>query len=373
MKLTVKTAVFLALGGILFSCGQQSDIEKLKEKRINLKKQVAALDEEIRSLDTTKTTFLPLVRPSEVKVGDFKHQVIVQGEVKTDKAVTINAEANGQIKSINVTEGQKVKKGHVLARIDTEILSSNVQEVKTQLEFAEYNYEKQKELFDRGVGTEFELEQASNQLNTLKSKLNTLETQKSKSVVQAPFDGVIDEVFSNEGEMAGMQSPLMRIVNNEEVRIAANISEHYYTKIKEGTPAKAFIPTLNDTLDLTISSIGNFIHPTNRTFRVQANVKDNELLLPNMLAELHVTDLMIDSAVIVPAEAILKSQENEDYVFVLMEKDKAFTVEKVIVKIISKHKGQAAIEPISRKLQAGEKVVTEGGRGITDEDIVRTF
>jgi RND family efflux transporter MFP subunit len=373
MKLTVKTVTFLVLGGFLYSCGQQSDIEKLKEKRAKLKTEVAALDEEIRSLDTTKTAFLPLVRPSEVKIGDFKHQVIVQGEVNTDKEVTINAEANGQIQSINVTEGQKVKKGHVLARIDTEILASNVQEVKTQLEFAEYNYEKQKELFDRGVGTEFELEQASNQLNTLKSQLNTLETQKSKSVVRAPFDGVIDEIFSNEGEMAGMQSPLMRIVNNEEVRIAANISEHYYTKIKEGTPAKAFIPTLNDTLDLTISSIGNYIHPTNRTFRVQANVKDNKLLLPNMLAELHVTDLMIDSAVVVPAEAVLKSQKNEDYVFVLKEKNGAFAVEKVIVKIISQHKGQTAIEPISRKLQAGEKVVVEGGRGITDQDIVRTF
>ncbi|MEX1192475.1 MAG: efflux RND transporter periplasmic adaptor subunit [Brumimicrobium sp.] len=373
MKLTVKTVVFLALGGVLFSCGPQSDIEKLKEKRAKLKTQVAALDEEIRSLDTTKTRLLPLVRPGEVKIGGFKHQVIVQGEVQTDQEVTINAEANGQIKSINVTEGQKVKKGHVLARIDTEILSSNVQEVKTQLDFAEYNYEKQKELFDRGVGTEFELEQASNQLNTLKSQLNTLQTQRSKSVVKAPFDGVIDEIFSNEGEMAGMQSPLMRIVNNKEVRISANISEHYYTKIKEGTPAKAYIPTLNDTLDLTINSIGNYIHPTNRTFRVQANVKDNKVLLPNMLAELHVTDLKIDTAVIVPTEAILKSQKNEDYVFVLKEKEDGFAVEKVIVKVISKHKDEAAIEPISRKLQNGEKVVTEGGRGITDQDIVRTF
>lgn len=373
MKLTVKTVAFLALGGILFSCGQQSDMDKLKEKRAKLKAEVAALDEEIRSLDTTKTTFLPLVRPSEVRIGEFKHQVIVQGEVNIDKEVTINAQANGQIESINVSEGQKVKKGQTLARIDTEILASNVEELKTRLEFAEYNYEKQKELFDRGVGTEFELEQASNQLNTLKSQLNTLQTQKSKSVVKAPFDGIVDEIFSNEGEMAGMQSPLMRIVNNEEVRIAANISEHYYTKIKEGTPAKAFIPTLNDTMDLTISSIGNYIHPTNRTFRVQAKVEDNELLLPNMLAELHVTDLMLDSAVIVPAEAVLKSQKNEDYVFVLSKKDNAFAVEKVIVKVISQHKGQVAIEPVSRKLRSGEKVVTEGGRGITDEDIVRTF
>jgi RND family efflux transporter MFP subunit len=373
MKLVMKTVVFLALGVVLFSCGPQSNIDKLKEKRAKLKIEVAALDEEIRSLDTTKVTFLPLVRPGKVKIGGFKHRVIVQGEVKTDQSVTINAEANGQIKSINVSEGQKVKKGHILARIDTEILASNVEEIKTRLDFADYNYKKQKELFDRGVGTEFELEQASNQLNTLKSQLNTLQTQQSKTVVRAPFDGVIDEIFSNEGEMAGMQSPLMRIVNNDEVRISANISEHYYTKIKEGTPAKAFIPTLNDTLDLTITSIGNYIHPTNRTFRIQANVKDNKLLLPNMLAELHVTDLKIDTAVIVPAEAILKSQENEDYVFVLKAKDNAFDVEKIIVKVISKHNGQAAIEPITRKLSEGEQVVIEGGRGITDQDNVRTF
>lgn len=373
MKTAVKTVTVLVLGIVLFSCGPQSDLDKLKEKRAKLKAEVAALDEEIRSLDTTKATFLPLVKPGSVKVGDYKHQVIVQGEVKTDQEVTINSEANGQIRSINVKEGQVVKKGDVLARIDTEVLSSNIQEVKTQMEFAEYSYEKQKELFDRGVGTEFELEQASSQLNALKSQLSTLQTQQSKTVVRAPFAGVIDEIFSNEGEMAGMQSPLLRIVNNDEVRIIANVSEHYYTKIKEGTPAKAFIPTLDDTLELTINSIGNYIHPTNRTFRIQADVKENELLLPNMLAELHVTDLKLDSAVIVPATSILKSQKNEDYVFVLKEKEDAYTVEKVIVRVISKHKGSAAVEVVNGKLKKGDQVVIEGGRGITEADIVRTF
>ncbi|MDX1651027.1 MAG: efflux RND transporter periplasmic adaptor subunit [Brumimicrobium sp.] len=370
----IVTPAFLILTAIaVFSCGPKGDIEKLKEKRAELKSELSELDEKIRSLDTSKEMRLPLVKPGEVKIGKFEHHVIVQGDVITDKAVTINAEANGIIQSVEVKEGQRVRTGQVLARIDTEILQRNIEELKTRLDFAEYTYNKQKELKQRGVGTEFELEQAENQYEALQYQLKTLKAQQAKTIVKAPFDGVVDEIFMHQGEMAGVQAPLLRLVNNSNVRIVGNISEAYYTKVKEGSIAKAYFPTLKDTLNLKISSIGNFIHPTNRTFRVQADVENNKVLLPNMLAELQVTDLSLDSAVIVPARAVLKSQNNEDYIFILNKKDDAFKAEKIFVEIISQQKGETAIRPKTRALKEGEKVVIDGGRGITENDIVRTF
>lgn len=357
----------------ILGCNTQSNIDKLKDKRAKLKAEVAELDEQIRSLDTNSVTYLPLVKVQEATIDRYKHEIVVQGQVKTDQEVLINAEANGIIESIHVKEGEYIKKGQVLAKIDTEILASNINEIKTNLEFAEYAYEKQKELFDRGIGTEFELKQAKNQMNSLKSQLNTVQTQKSKSNVRAPFNGFIDEIFTHTGEMASAQAPLFRLVNNKNVRLTADISEHYYTHIKVGTPVKAYIPTLKDTMSITVTAIGNYIHPTNRTFKIQSDVKNNKLLLPNMLAELHVTDLVIDSALIVPSSSLLKSQENEDYIFVLHEKKKGYEVEKVVVEIVSKYNGEAAIKAISRELLAGEKIATDGSRGVTNGDLVRIF
>lgn len=373
MKNRLRTIMVLAVGAGIFACSPQVKLDKLKEKRSKLKTELSEIDNQIRELDTSGAkTLLPLVKIDSARIGSFKHQINVQGEVSSDRTVMINAEANGLIESIKVSEGQKVNKGQILAEIDTEILSSNIQEVKTRLDFAEYNLEKQKELFDRGVGTEFELEQATNQVKTLKSQLETLQTQRSKAIVKAPFSGVVDEIMTFEGEMTGMQSPIMRLVNNKEVKVGADISEHYYTKVKEGTKAKAYFPTLKDTIELEITSIGNYIHPTNRTFRVKSVVEDNELLLPNMLAELYITDLKIDSAVVVPSRSLLKSQQNEDYIFVLEKNGKNWDAKRVFVEVISRHKGEAAIKTVSTSLKDGANVVVDGGRGITDGDKVRT-
>lgn len=360
-------------GTLALGCKEQSDIDKLKEKRSEMKAELAVIDEKIRELDTNKNVFLPLVQTELAKVDRFKHEVIVQGQVKTDQEVMINAEASGNVQSINVREGEFVRKGQTLARIDTDILASNIEEIETALEFAEYTYEKQKELFDRGVGTEFELKQANSQLSSLKSQLNTIQTQKSKALVRAPFDGYIDEIFTRHGEMASPQTPLFRLVNNSNVRLSADISEHYYTRIEVGTPVKAYVPTLKDTLVLKITAVGNYINPTNRTFRVQSDVSGNERLLPNMLVQLHVTDQVIDSALIVPSTSLLKSQENEDFVFVLKKDKESYLVERVDVEIISRYHGQAAIRPLSKTIRAGEKIATAGSRGITDGDRVRTF
>lgn len=373
MKLIKYSVLTLVIASLAVSCGEQSNLDKLKSKRAKLKSEIAALDAEIREMDTVKVGYLPLVKTGSVKKDTFVNNVIVQGEVKTDKEIMINAEANGIIDKIHVSEGDYVKKGQTLAQIDTEILTSNIKEIETRIEFAEYAYNKQKELKERGVGTEFELEQASNQLNTLKSQLNSIKTQRSKTTVSAPFSGFVDEIFTNEGEMAGAQSPILRLVNNDEVKLIANISENYYTKIKEGTPIKAFIPTLSDTIDLKVSAVGNFINPTNRTFRVQAIVKDNKQLLPNMLAELHITNLIIPNAIIVPSTSLLKSQQNEDYLFVIEGEEGQLKVRKQLVTILSRHKGEAAVEPIDGRLDNNVKVVTEGGRGVTNNDAVRTL
>lgn len=371
MKKYFKSLVILGIVVSVVACSPDSKLDKLKEKRAALKTQVADLDEQIKNMDTAKVVMLPYVESLPAEFGVFKHKIIVQGDVETDKAAMIVAEANGLIKSIPVKEGQAVTKGQILAQIDTEILASNIKELQTQLDFAEYNLGKQNQLFDRGVGTEFELKQAKNQVAGLRSQLNTVKTQSSKSIVRAPYSGVIDEIVTYPGEMASPQSPILRLVNNKEVRVTGNISEHYYRTIKEGSKVEIFVPTLRDTFDLTISSVGNFINPTNRTFRVKADIKNNTTLLPNMLAEMHITDLVIDSTLIVPAVALLKTQKNESYIFVLNKEGEHYKASQVMIEVISQYQNKAAIKTIGREIKANDLVVTAGGRGISDGDIVR--
>lgn len=308
----------------------------------------------------------PLVHVSKIEMKPFSHEIRVQGNVETDQDILLNAEMGGLITKITVKEGQKISKGQTIATIDASILASNQVEIQTQLDYAKYILSKQEQLHDKGVGSEFELEAAKNQVASLETKLKSLSTQKGKAVIKAPFSGIIDQVFARNGQMAGPQSPIVRLVNNNKVDIVASISEKHLSKVKIGTPLRVTFPNYKDLeLDLTVTNIGNYIEPTNRTFRIVAGLDKNELLLPNMLAEVHITDVSVPSGMVLPATSIQKDQDNMSFIYILEGKK----VKKVFVTVISNFEGNTLIKT-DEELK-GADVVVKGAKGVVDEDDVR--
>lgn len=357
----MKTSIILLLialsGALVFtSCGGDASKEETKEEEVKLE---------------------PKVTLGKVEMKPFTHEIRVQGNVETDEDITLSAEMGGLITRINVKEGQTVRKGAVIATVDASVLSSNVQELQTQLEYAEYMLGKQEELQKRGVGSEFDLETAKNQVNSLKASMRSLNTQRGKATIRAPFTGVIDQVYAKKGSMAGPAAPIVRLVNNKDIDIVSTISEKHFANVQVGTPIRVTFPNYMDTtLNLKVSNVGNYIEPTNRTFRVMANVPNNTLLLPNMLAEVSITDMKVDKGMVIPSKSILKDQNNNDFIFVARDEKSAdgvttYTVSQIDVVIIERFEGEALIET-SAELKAGDNVVIEGARGIADQDVVRT-
>lgn len=316
----------------------------------------------------------PLVVLSDVEQKAFTHEIRVQGNVETDEDITLSAEMGGLITSISVKEGQKVSKGQVIAQVDASVLSSNVSEIQTQLEYAEYMLKKQEELQKRGVGSEFDLETAKNQVNSLKASMRSLNTQRGKAVIRAPFSGVVDQVFARNGQMAGPSSPIVRLVNNAKIDIVSSISEKHFSSVRVGTPIRVSFPNYIDTsIILTITNVGNYIEPTNRTFRIMTTVPNNTMFLPNMLAEVSITDMNVADGTVIPSKSILKDQDNKDFVYMAKSvKGKAeYSVEKVFVTVLGKFEGEALIET-NEKVKKGLKVVVDGARGIANGDQVRS-
>lgn len=348
MKTTIKRLIyFLPLALIATACTQ-----------------AVATNEKTEDLE-------PLVVLEKVELKPFQHEIKVQGNVETDQDIILSSEMGGLITDIYVKEGQRVSQGQVIARVDGSVLASNMVELQTQLKYAEYMLDKQKELNKRGVGSDFDLETAQTQVNSIKASMNSLSTQQGKTAVKAPFTGVIDQVFANAGQMAGPASPIVRLVNNNTVDIVATVSEKHLMSIHEGTAIEVSFPNYSDTtIHLKVTNVGNYIEPTNRTFRIMSTIKNNKVLLPNMLAEVKVTDLSVDNGLVIPSKAISKDQDNYDFVYVAKPEGKLFKVAKKNIEVISTFEGQALIKDNSI-LKAGEFIVTEGGKGITDGEIVR--
>lgn len=368
-----KFIYFIALGSFLAACGAAEtnpELDALNSKRDSLKIELADIDAQILELDTAKAEVIPIVTADKVTVQDFVHQVEVPGTVETDQNALINAESSGVIKRIHVREGQTVSKGQTLITIDSEILASTMDELKASLELADYMFEKQQELKDKGVGVEIEYEQAKNQKLSLEKKIKTMRSQQGKTIVRAPFSGVIDDIMVNEGEMAAPQIPLLRIVNNSNVTINATLSENLLSKVNIGTAVEMRFPSLDDTMIVsTVSNKGNYIDPTNRTFRIQIAVKNNKLLLPNQFAELNVTDFTRKDAIVIDSEALLQDTDNNMYVYRLTPSGDELkqNVEKIYIKVVKRFKGEACIEG---PIKDGDLLVVKGAKGITEADKV---
>lgn len=316
------------------------------------------------------TDRLPLVTTETIERAPFKHEIRVQGNIETDLDVLISAEMGGMITGITANEGQRVSKGQVLASIDASVLNSNLQELETQLEYAEYMLKKQEELNDKGVGSEVELEGSRNQVAALKAKIKSLNTQKGKATITAPFSGVIDQVYGKNGQIAGPQTPLFRLVNNEIVDVVASVSEKHYANVQVGTDMKVSFPNYTDTtISLKVTNVGNYIEPTNRTVRIRSTIKNNDFLLPNMLAEVSITDLEVDSGLVVPSKSILKDNENRDFVYVVEKSKKGSIVSKRNVSVVSKYNGNCLIAETS-EVKTGDQIVVDGARGVAQNDIV---
>lgn len=374
-----KMGSIVLLGALMAACGGASEetneeLDELMAKRDSLKAELTIINTKITELDTSKEVLIPLVSASDVVERRFVHKVEVQGGVESDKNALVNAEASGMIDRIHVKEGQKVSAGSPLITIDAEILASNIEEVKTSLEMAEYMLEKQEKLMDSGLGVEMEYTQAKNQVESLKKRLKTMQTQKGKTTVRAPFTGIVEDVMVSMGEMAAPGVPLLRIVNNDEVTVSASLSENLLSKISEGSEVELRIPSLGDTvIQSSVKSRGNYIDPVNRTFRIIVEVKDNELLLPNQLAKVNVVDFVRDSALVVNAESILQDTQNRNYVYKLIDfKDGDYAVEKVFVKVHKRYQGDACVSPMGKSsLSGGDRIVLEGAKGITVTDRVQ--
>ena len=324
----------------------------------------------------------------ELLTEDFEHWVELQGALESDNDVMLTPQTAGTISRIYVKEGQKVRRGQIIAYMDSDIISSNVEEVQTALENAEYVYDKQVALYERGVGTEFDTTQAYNQVQSLKRKISTLRTQAGKSAVVAPFDGYVEEVYPSQGEVGGPGMPICHLVGLNTIRATAAISESYFRNIGKGSLVSVEVPALDTAIEQEITRVSKYVNPNNRTYQIHIDLDNkNESLVPNLVAKIAVLDKLIEGAKVVESRSIQYDKDGNPYVYWLelkaesdeeaSEEDEEATTKYVahlsFVESLSSYRGMTAIRIIDA-IPAKSKIVTIGAEGIQDgEEVVISF
>tara|TARA_Y100000310_G_scaffold337332_1_gene424151 strand:- start:5720 stop:6799 length:1080 start_codon:yes stop_codon:yes gene_type:complete len=356
----------------MVGCGQEEDklgqLKSLKEEKKELEAQIKTLESELKAEGLLKAEINEIsVTSVKMSPTPFKHEIEVRGGVESRKDVVLSAETMGRIVAINVTEGQKVSKGQLLIQLDADIIRNNIGEVETQLELAATIYEKQAKLWEQNIGTEVQYLQAKNNKESLESRLATLKSQLRQSNVYAPFSGVIDNVPARVGQMAQPGMQLVRIVNQDDMYITADVSESYLGKFSEGQVAKVYFPSQDKTIETKIMSVGSVIKSENRTFEIELKMPKIDFdAKPNQVVVLQLVDYKNESAFVVPTK-VIQTDSKGSYLFEIVDEGGMKKAKKAYVTPGLSYKLQTEI---TEGLKNGQLIANEGYRDLSEGVVV---
>ena len=333
----MKKIISLSIIAIIFSCCSEKSKETKKDKTEKYKVPVF-----VKTID----------------YESFKNYFEASGTVEAIYDAFISPEISGQIKKIHIREGERVTKNTILVTLNKNVIQKGIDEVKIALKLAETVYKKQKELWDQKIGSEIQYLTAKTNKKSLEKKLKTIEAQSEMAIIKAPFDGIVDEIFQKEGELAIPGMRIMQLVNLSKLNINADVSEAYLSKIKKGDSVLVEFPSYPDIkLNVPVYRTGNVVKPQNRTFIVQLKINNQkEKLKPNIISILHINDYSNDSAFVVPS-IIIKKDIKGDFIFLADKQGENYIANKKYIETGRSYKDKTEI---LKGVKKGQKVIING-------------
>lgn len=368
----------LAVTLFLASCGGGTESVSLEEQSIEtlrdslrakqgryqaMAKDIESLKTLIEQKDPSAKKRLPVVTTQKVERSDFAHYTDVQGSVEAEDLVSVSSETGGRIVDLKIQEGQAVRKGQLVAKVDLEQIEKQIAELETQLELANDLYDRQKRLWDQEIGSEVQYLQAKNNKERLEKSLESIKLQLSKEDVYAPISGVVEMLIVNAGEIAAPGAPIAQILNTSKVKIVADVPETLIRAVNKGERVTASIPALDWEKEVRITDLGRTIDKTNRTLKIEAAISNNGKIKPNLLATMRIKDREEKDVVTIPLELVQQEVGGDKYVMVKTQDDESAVAKKVYVKTGESYEGNVVIED---GLKGGEEIIVKGSRSLND-------
>ena len=377
--------IFIIVSSLIFSCESENksvseviasnniELIKLKREEINNKQQeiykkLNLIDLKLNELENNSKN--PIVSTSRIIKQDFNHYVELQGDVKSEKIISIYPEFSGIINEIFVKSGESVDKGQVLATIDDGGLKQQLSQLQITFNLAKTTYERQERLWGQKIGSEIQYLESKSMFEAQSKAIEQLTKQLNKTIIKAPFSGIIDNVIVKKGEVVYPgRSNLMLLVNMQEMYVESKVPENYINSITKGKDVVIEAPMLNIALKSKIRLVANYINPLNRTYRIEAEIpKNNYKIKPNLNVKLKVNDYTSENAILIKLNHINIDSNNDEYVYKIINKDGKNYALKTIIET---GKNNGNFIEVLKGLTENDEIVSEGARKITNNSEVK--
>ena len=358
----------------LIESGDLEELKKRKKEYVDemntMKVELNEINDGISLLDENER--LTLVSKYEIQQTIFNTYIEAQANLKTRKNILILPEFQGTLEKVFVSEGQKVKKGQLLAEINDSGLNEQYEQMVIQAEFAKENFERTQRLWDNNIGSEMQYLKSKTDYEASKKMVDQMKDRLSKTKIYAPFDGEIDEIISNVGSnlIPGV-SQILRLVNLDIIYAESFVSEKYISFIGEGTEAIVQIPLLNMDYRSSVNQTGNFINPSNRTFRIEVPVENfDNRIKQNLDAKIKINIYKKDDAIVIPLRIVREDALGKNFVYVMSEDNKegVYLTSKQFITLGNKSEDKVEV---TEGLDLGDIVVLEGAYSVEDSQRVK--
>ena len=326
MQNVLKTASVITALVLLAACGgtttkvekgkdkivaeKKAQLEKMKGDQKALSDKIIALEEEIIALDPSqKKENAKLVAIAPLETGSFTHYIDLQGRIDaTNIAYVAPRGQGGLVKAIYIKQGDYVKKGQLLLKLDDAMAQKQIDQLNTQLAYAKDILKRQQNLWDQHIGTEVQLLSAKNNVESIEKQIATAKEQSSFSNVYAEMSGVAETVNIKVGEFF-QGGPQIRIVNTSDLKIVAQVPENYLDRVGVGSKVMVNFPDLgNKTFTTKVSVAGKLIDPNSRSFYIEAKMPVDKSLRPNQIALIKIQDYTAKDVITIPVNTL----QNDD-------------------------------------------------------------
>jgi membrane fusion protein (multidrug efflux system) len=357
-----------------------NDVELLKSRKSEIDAKLEELSLDLDQLNNklsilNKDRNTPLITTITTSEQKFNHFIELQGNVKTKQNVLVYPEMPGILNKVYVKEGQKVIKDEILATIDDGGLSQQLLLLKSNEQLAKTTFERQKRLWDQQIGSEIQYLQAKTSYNSQKNATRQLKKQLGKFTIRAPFSGIIDNVFKEKGTVVapGPGAEIFRIINLSNMYIETDVPESYISSIKKNKMVEVNFPILGRSYDTSIRQVGNFINPSNRTFRIEVGIPnlDGEIK-PNLTAKLRLNDYSNSNAILIPQSIISENAKGQQFIYVVKdnkEKNQVYA-ERLVIET---GKTTGDFIEVTKNLDANVEVILEGARSVNNGQVVKVI
>ncbi len=330
----------------MVSCGQKSETAGLKQEPPAIKVKVATV---------TAATGSTGLRYS--------------GSIEPFRTVPLTFQNMGTIREILVEEGDFVKKGALLARLDDENAKNMHQIALSKYEQAKDAYDRLKTVYDEGSLPEIKWVEMETNLEQAKSSLEIARNNLEKCEMYAPESGVIGRRNAQPGQSSvGVPLAPLELVKIENVYVKISVPENEIGEIESGQEAVFHVAALNGKkYEGKITSVNPVADMISRTYTAKILVENrNYELKPGMVCDVELNTGAANSSPLVTYTAVSADAEGKPYVFVVSPDKKRVRKQNITTGDFFENK----IE-VTSGLNAGETIVVEGKEKLSDNSLIR--